>query len=41
LLPVGAKAPDFAFVRLADAQQSKLSELAGRIVIVEFWASWC
>jgi thiol-disulfide isomerase/thioredoxin len=41
LLPIGAKAPNFKFIRLSDGQQSDLSQFAGRIVVVEFWAAWC
>jgi thiol-disulfide isomerase/thioredoxin len=41
LLPLGTKAPNFKFARLGNAEESNLSQLAGRIVVVEFWASWC
>ncbi|MCH8241018.1 MAG: redoxin domain-containing protein [Planctomycetes bacterium] len=41
LLPLGTKAPNFKFARLGDAEETDLSQLAGRIVVVEFWASWC
>lgn len=41
LLPLGAKAPNFKFIRLGDAEEADLSQHAGRIVVVEFWASWC
>ncbi len=41
LLPLGTKAPNFKFARLGDAGETDLSQLAGRIVVVEFWASWC
>ena len=41
LLPVGAPAPNFQFVHVDDARQSELSQLTGRVVILDFWASWC
>lgn len=41
LLPVGSIAPDFRFTRLLDGEVTELSRLAGRIVVVEFWATWC
>ena len=41
LLPIGAKAPNFKFAPLDDAEQTDLSQLSGRIVVIEFWASWC
>jgi len=41
LLPAGTPAPDFRFTQLVDGEVAKLSGLAGRIVVVEFWATWC
>lgn len=41
LLPVGATAPSFKFVRLVDGEVTELSQLAGRIVVIELWATWC
>jgi thiol-disulfide isomerase/thioredoxin len=41
LLPVGTAAPNFKFTRLGDGKEADLSEFAGHIVVVEFWASWC
>ena len=37
---VGSRAPDFELVNLAD-ETVKLSELRGKIVIINFWATWC
>ena len=41
LLPIGAKAPNFKFVRLEGNEDRDLSQFAGRIVVVDFWATWC
>jgi thiol-disulfide isomerase/thioredoxin len=41
LLPVGSRAPDFAFRRVVDGGEARMSFLVGRIVVVEFWATWC
>jgi peroxiredoxin len=37
----GAPAPDFALQRLGDGTQMTLAELRGRVVLVNFWATWC
>jgi len=37
---VGNKAPDFTLKNL-DGESITLSELQGKIVIVNFWATWC
>ena len=39
-LQKGAVAPDFAF-QLADGRYAKLSDLKGRPVVINFWATWC
>jgi thiol-disulfide isomerase/thioredoxin len=36
----GKKAPDISLATL-DGKHLKLSELKGKVVVVEFWASWC
>jgi len=42
----GASAPDFALPRLSGAEQGdgealSLATLRGRVVLVNFWATWC
>ncbi len=37
---VGQPAPDFALWSL-DGQTVRLSELRGRVVLINFWATWC
>ena len=37
---IGAQAPDLAFTS-PDGKVIKLSDLRGKIVLVDFWASWC
>ncbi|MGQ9903614.1 MAG: TlpA family protein disulfide reductase [Anaerolineae bacterium] len=38
---VGALAPDFSLSTLKDGQSVRLSDLRGRPVVVNFWATWC
>lgn len=40
-LPVGMIAPEIAFTRLADGAPGKLADHRGKVVVLEFWASWC
>ena len=37
---VGKNAPDFSLTSF-DGQEFRLSELKGKVVVVNFWASWC
>jgi peroxiredoxin len=39
-ITVGGEAPDFSQAT-PDGEELKLSELRGKIVLVDFWASWC
>lgn len=39
-LQKGATAPDFAF-QLEDGRYTRLSDLRGRPVVINFWATWC
>lgn len=38
---VGSTAPDIEFISLMDGSTGKLSDLKGRVIALEFWASWC
>lgn len=40
LVKVGDKAPDFT-VEMIDGSSVKLSQLKGKVVVVNFWATWC
>jgi cytochrome c biogenesis protein CcmG, thiol:disulfide interchange protein DsbE len=37
---VGSRSPGFSLTAF-DGQQYKLSDLKGKVVVVNFWASWC
>ena len=41
LLPKGSKAPDIGMVALANGTRERLSDYGGKIVLLEFWATWC
>lgn len=40
LIIEGDKAPDFA-VEMLDGSKVKLSSLRGKVVLINFWATWC
>src|ERR1044071_9872789 len=40
LLPPGTPAPDFT-AYTADKKPVKLSDFKGKIVLVDFWSTWC
>lgn len=37
---IGTKAPELAY-KNPDGKEMKLSSLKGKVVLVDFWASWC
>lgn len=40
-LPPGTTAPDVQFVRLDQETKSGLAEFKNKLVVLEFWATWC
>src|SRR5262245_45641541 len=40
LLPRGTVAADFTALKL-DGKEMKLSDYKGKVVLVDFWATWC
>jgi thiol-disulfide isomerase/thioredoxin len=38
---IGDKAPELAFMNADSTKVLKLSELRGKYVLIDFWASWC
>jgi thiol-disulfide isomerase/thioredoxin len=40
-LPPGSAAPEIEFVRMSDEQKMKLADLRGKVVVLDFWATWC
>lgn len=38
---VGRPAPVFALARFDDGQEMRLADFRGRVLVVNFWASWC
>ena len=40
-LPAIGRMMDFEALRLDDGQRLRLSDLRGRVVLVDVWASWC
>lgn len=40
-LPPGAVAPDVEFIAVNGEQKSQLAALRGKVVILDFWATWC
>ena len=40
-LPPGTAAPDIEFVRMSDDKKMKLSEMRGKVVVLDFWDTDC
>ncbi|HMP83383.1 MAG TPA: TlpA disulfide reductase family protein, partial [Verrucomicrobiota bacterium] len=40
-LPPNTPAPDIEFIGVDNGQKLKLSDLRGKVVILDFWATWC
>lgn len=40
-LPPGTTAPDIDFITLGGEKKMKLSDLRGKVVVLDFWATWC
>lgn len=40
-LPPNTPAPDIEFINVDDERKSHLSDLRGKVVILDFWATWC
>ena len=38
---IGNRAPELAFMNADSTKVMKLSELKGKYVLIDFWASWC
>jgi peroxiredoxin len=41
VLPPGTAAPDVEFARVDDGTSVKLSDFRGKVVVLEWWATWC
>jgi thiol-disulfide isomerase/thioredoxin len=40
-LPPGSAAPEIEFTALDGEKKMKLSDLRGKVVVLDFWATWC
>ncbi len=40
-LPPGTAAPDAEFVRIDNETKVRLSDFRGKVVLLEWWATWC
>jgi thiol-disulfide isomerase/thioredoxin len=40
-LPPGSAVPEIEFVTLNGERKMKLSDLRGKVVVLDFWATWC
>lgn len=41
LLAIGSKAPDIGWITFPERKSEKLGNFAGKIRVLEFWATWC
>ena len=41
LLATGTKAPEIDMIEVANKAAERLSNYAGKIIVLEFWATWC
>jgi len=41
LLPTGTQAPDIELQQLSDGSTAFLADYRGKVVVLEFWATWC
>lgn len=40
-LPPHTQAPDIKFITLTGGRQMKLSDFRGKVILLDFWATWC
>jgi len=40
-LPIGTNAPDISLLRLAGKEEKRLSDYKGKVIVLEFWGTWC
>ncbi len=38
---IGQRAPDFDYTSLQDGRNHRISELSGKVVVLNMWATWC
>ena len=38
---IGSVAPDISWIRLSDDKVEKVSDHKGKVVVIDFWATWC
>jgi thiol-disulfide isomerase/thioredoxin len=41
LLPAGTRAPNTTWIRLAGGRSEQLKDFDGKVIVLEFWATWC
>lgn len=41
LLPTGTRAPNTTWIRVADRESEQLKDFEGKVIVLEFWATWC